>query len=474
MANLRVFATGDLGLDKLPVVRIEYLDAYWFPFTYCSRLSLSKNRYSEEAIATMDSHFSPGTLEITGTIIFACAILHTFSTGFFQRIALRYPRHSALWHLLGEAEIIFGVWAAIFTVLLFCLGESQQVLRYLDSRDVSQPMFCLAIMIMAGTRAILQASMAAVDALVHLLPLPKGVAFYFCATALVPLLGSLMTEPGAMALAALILGNTVFKTSTPARLKYATLGILFVNVSIGGVLTSFAAPPVVMIASKWQWDTSFMFLNIGWKAALAVSINAMCGALYFREELETLEHLTTRTKAWVPLSLMVFNIVMMIGVVRFSQHSLVFMGIFLFFVGVSFAYEEHQDRLMLREGLLVAFFLSGLVVLGPLQQWWLQPLLSGLGNAPIFWGATALTAITDNAALTFLGSLIEDMAPDLKYALLTGAVTGGGLTIIANAPNPVGVAILRRFFPNEVISPLGLFLGALPPTVVAALAFRLL
>jgi hypothetical protein len=162
------------------------------------------------------------------------------------------------------------------------------------------------------------------------------------------------------------------------------------------------------------------------------------------------------------------------GVVVFAHHPAVFMGLFLFFLGVAHAYAHHQDRLILREGLLVAFFLAGLVVLGGQQQWWLQPVLLAMSSDAVFLGATALTAVTDNAALTYLGSLVEGLSDEFKYALVAGAVTGGGLTLIANAPNPAGAAILRGHFDEGAIRPGGLLLAALAPTAVAALAFRFL
>ena len=138
------------------------------------------------------------------------------------------------------------------------------------------------------------------------------------------------------------------------------------------------------------------------------------------------------------------------------------------------AYQRHQNPLILREALLVAFFLAGLVVLGGLQQWWLQPVLMKMDANAVFFGAAALTAFTDNAALTYLGSLVEGLSDEFKVALVAGAVTGGGLTVIANAPNPAGAAILKEKFADNAIHPLGLLLGALPPTMVAVLAFKLL
>ena len=84
-----------------------------------------------------------------------------------------------------------------------------------------------------------------------------------------------------------------------------------------------------------------------------------------------------------------------------------------------------------------------------------------------------LTAVTDNAALTYLGSLVPGLDDEFKYALVAGAVTGGGLTVIANAPNPAGYAILRDHFDDASISPLGLLAAAAAPTLVAIAAFRL-
>ena len=165
---------------------------------------------------------------------------------------------------------------------------------------------------------------------------------------------------------------------------------------------------------------------------------------------------------------------LLFGVVALAHHPAAFMGLLLLFMGIATAYPQFQDRLILREGLLVAFFLAGLVVLGGQQQWWLEPLLHSMNETTVYFGATALTAITDNAALTYLGSQVEGLSEPFKQALVAGAVTGGGLTVIANAPNPAGFAILRGHFEDGAISPLGLFAAALPPTIVAILAFRLL
>jgi len=417
---------------------------------------------------------TPAPIEIAAAVIFGVALVHTFSTSLFARLEESRPRHAGVWHLLGEVEVVFGFWAMVLVVVMALAEGTGAATSYVDSRDYTEPMFVFAINVIAGTRPILQTAMAAVRLLARALPLPGSMGTYLVALTFVPLLGSFITEPAAMTLAAMVLGASLFSRGISNRLKYATLGVLFVNVSIGGVLTDFAAPPVLMVADTWGWDLGFMAANFGWKAALAVLVNGLAVTLLFRRELSRFEPAVGPLQRRVPLPLVAVHVAFIVGLVVFAHHPAVFMGIFLLFLGVARAYERHQDRLILREGLLVAFFLAGLVTLGGLQEWWLQDLLTRMTSDQVFFGAAALTAVTDNAALTYLGSLVPGLTEGFKYALVAGAVTGGGLTVIANAPNPAGLSILRRYFDDEAVSPLGLLLAALLPTLVAAAAFRLL
>lgn len=415
---------------------------------------------------------TPTTIEMIGTALFAVAILHTFSTAFFEHLAHTRPAHAGLWHLLGEVEVVFGFWALVLIAVMFVTDGPAAATHYLDSRNFTEPLFVFAIMVIAGTRPILHAATSGVRLLSKALPLPHNLSAYLTILTLVPLLGSFITEPAAMTLAALMLRDRFFRNGLSKPLRYATLGVLFVNVSIGGTLTPFAAPPVLMVAGTWHWDFPFMMGNFGWKAAVVVVVNALAAALLFRRELCRISAEGRETAhGRVPFTMVVLHLVFLGLVVLFAHHPVMFLGVFLFFLGVAQAYERHQDRLILREGLLVGFFLAGLVVMGGQQQWWLQPILLSMSNDAVFFGATILTAFTDNAALTYLGSLVEGLSDGFKYALVAGAVTGGGLTIIANAPNPAGVAMLRGHFEDESINPLGLFLGALPPTILAALGF---
>jgi predicted cation transporter len=411
-------------------------------------------------------------LEVVGAGLFALAVLHTFSARYFERLAHTRTAHSGLWHLLGEVETVFGFWAfvlLVFMALAFGWGTAS---AYLDSRHFVEPMFVFVIMVIAASKPVMQLASDSVRFVGRLLPAQPAIAGYFLSLSLVPLLGSLITEPAAMTLAALMLRERIFATNASNRLKYATLGVLFVNVSIGGTLTHFAAPPVLMVVAKWDWTTGFMLSTFGAKAAFAVVVNALVLTLLFRRELSKRSEPAVRADARVPATFVAVNIAILAAVVFTNHDPEAFMGLLLLFLGLAEAYRRHHDRLMLREGLMVAFFLAGLVVLGGQQRWWLQDVLSRLDESTLFYGAAALTAITDNAALTYLGSLVDGVSDEYKYSLVAGAVAGGGLTVIANAPNPAGFAILKDHFEDQSISALGLFLAALPPTLVGIICFR--
>lgn len=408
------------------------------------------------------------TLQLTGAILFAIALVHTFSTKLFHSLAKRHPRHAGLFHLLGEVEVVFGFWAFVLILAMALLADGATAISYVESRQYTEPLFVFVVMVIAASQPVLDAVRDLLALLARLAPVRTEVALCWLGLALVPLSGSLITEPAAMTLAALMLAPQVFRPGIPEWLKYGAIGVLFVNVSIGGTLTSYAAPPVLMVAGTWGWDSAFMASTFGWRAALAVLFNATVITLLLRRHLTPENTVEDVQLPWV---VSIVHLVLLGSVVLLAHHPVLFIGLFLLFLGYTQAYPKHQSRLIIKEGLLVGFFLAGLVVLGGMQQWWLQPLVSSLEPTALFFGALALTAITDNAALTYLGSLIEGLSDHAKYMLVAGAVAGGGLTVIANAPNPAGAALLREGFEDGSIGMGGLFLGALGPTCVAAVMF---
>lgn len=418
---------------------------------------------------------SPSTIEIVSFAIFAAAVAHTFSTRAFEHLAHLYPRHAGLWHLLGEVEVVFGFWAMVLIVLMVAQTGTAETLVYLENRNFTEPAFVFVIMVIAASRPVIDFASTVLQAVARLLPVERHISYYFTLLSVAPLLGSFITEPAAMTLAALLLRQTYFGRNMPSSFMYATIGVLFVNISIGGTLTPYAAPPILMVAERWGFDIAFTLTTFGWKAAVAVVVNAAGATLLFRSCLLGLPSFPAAlARLEVPAPVILIHLLFLTGVVIFNHHLVVFMALFLFFLGFTEAYKQHQTQLILRQGLLVGFFLAGLVVIGGQQKWWLQPLMSDMNSGTLFVGATLLTAVTDNAALTYLGSLVDGVSDEFKYAMVAGAVTGGGLTVIANAPNPAGFAILKDSFEEGSISATGLAAAAAAPTLVAAAAFQLL
>jgi len=413
------------------------------------------------------------SIQLIASVIFAIAILHTFSVKFFKRLAHIYPRHEKIFDMLGEVEIVFGFWAITLILIFFLLSGKIETLNYLNNQSYVEPLFVFVIMIIAASKPILDFSLTCVKQISKLLPVNKSLSLFFVTMSFVPLLGSFITEPAAMTLAALILKDHFYSKDISKRLKYAIIGTLFVNVSIGGAMTPFAAPPILMVAAKWNWDLMFMLTNFGWRTALAVFTNSLILTIIFKKELINIKESTLEQVA-MPISILIIHLILLLGIIVFVHDLIIFIGIFIIFLGIANSYNQFQNKLILKEAFLVSLFLAGLVILGGLQKWWLQPLLSSLTPNQIYYAATALTAITDNAALTYLGSLVEGLSDEFKYALAAGAISGGGLTVIANAPNPAGYSILSKNFENNVISPLYLFLSAFGPTVVAIICYKII
>lgn len=417
----------------------------------------------------------PSSSEILSSVLFSIAILHTFLVSTVERIANSFSKNSVgrhFFHLMSEVEIVFGFWALIFIALFVIDSGWLPAVAYLESLNFTEPLFVFVIMCMAATRPIIVIAENMVHFFSRLLPFSDRMNFYAATMIIGPLLGSLITEPAAMTVTVLILLKTFFSDSISERFKYATIALLFVNISIGGTLTHFAAPPVLMVARKWNWNSYYMLTHFGYKSVLAIVFSTGLICLMFKKELQRAVRKNKPSENYlIPRGWKIFVHSLFLFVVVYTSHRpVVFIGIFILFLGFVSVTEKYQDPLKLKQSFHVGIFLSGLIVLGTMQAWWLRPLLSHMSDGALFFGATALTAITDNAALTFLGSLAE-LSDLSKYSLVAGAVAGGGLTVIANAPNPVAYGLLRENFGHEGIRPLRLFLWALIPTSIAVICF---
>lgn len=471
--------------------------------------------YSEEVdgglMDILQARIKEDPFNLAATIIFICAILHTFMASFFLRIShklehehdemikqrgIRDDHHpdgvpevsfkATVFHFLGEIEAVFGLWVIALAGAASYFHGWEDFKYYISKdRNFTEPLFVMVIMAIAASRPVLR---FAEKVMSKAAALGKGspTAWWLSVLIIAPILGSFITEPAAMTIAALLLAKKFYRYSPPASLAYGTLGLLFVNISVGGTLTHFAAPPVLMVAGTWNWDTPFMLEHFGWKAIIGILVATSAYYLYFRKALFKLsdqsdgaEDGVIKSNSWlerenpIPAWVTIVHLGFLGWTVYNAHYPALFIGGFLFFIAFSMATEHHQNPLSLRSPILVAFFLAGLIIHGGCQAWWISPIITSLNDQLLMFGATALTAFNDNAAITYLAAQVQGVSEGAKHAVVAGAVTGGGLTVIANAPNPAGQSILSKFF-RDGISPLGLFMGALIPTIVLYACFTFL
>ena len=438
------------------------------------------------------------------TVLFLGAIVHTFLAAKFRAVSHRFEheyeridrkladgggedRHlvrqrdrkkflSVVFHFLGEIEAVFGIWVIPLAAAMALMKGVGTMKNYINGVNFTEPIFVVVIMAIASSRPVL---VFAEGCLRRVADAGRGTpaAWWLSLLTVGPLLGSFVTEPAAMTICALLLATKFYRLKPSMPLCYATLGLLFVNISVGGTLTHFAAPPVVMVASKWDWSLAFMMVNFGWKAALGIVVSNLLAFLVFRRELLSLrepgEEVESRNQGvpgWIVGAHLLF-----IGFVVYASHyAAVVVLLFMLFLAFVMATEHNQDQINLKSPVLVGFFLAGLVIHGGCQQWWIQPVLTSLNPLQLLLGSTVLTAFNDNAAITYLASLVAGFSPESKYAVVAGAVAGGGLTVIANAPNPAGQSILQGYFGENGVDAIKLLLAALLPTIIMILAFLFL
>jgi hypothetical protein len=553
---------------------------------------------AESIWAILKNRVNQEPFNLVATLIFFLAIVHTFLTGRFMTISHQWEHahakkiergeagrdsvhHGAeLFHFLGEVEAVFGIWAIALGVAIIGFYDWKTAVNYLSHRvNFTEALFVVVVMTLASTRPILKVSEAIMWRIANLL---RGTltAWWFTILTVGPVLGSLITEPAAMTISALLLAEKFYELEPSTKFKYATIGLLFVNISVGGTLSNFAAPPVLMVASPWNWDMAFMIVNFGWKAIIGILISNGLYFLMFRREMANLEQKFTFVKLkddiqhnylrrkdmdvrfdkllravddelgtrelvdqqvikveervrqmlkdqllpklseqgvdkkmikqafeerfeeiklremrralpgllppeqrgpfvdpdWdkrddpVPAWVTAIHVFFMAWTIVNAHYPALFIPGLLFFLGFAQVTSQFQNRVDLKPALLVGFFLGGLVIHGGVQGWWIAPVLGNLAEVPLMLGATVLTAFNDNAAITFLSTLVPNFTDPLKYAVVAGAVAGGGLTVIANAPNPAGLSILKKYFGNEV-SPAGIAKFALLPTVIMLILF---
>ncbi len=482
-----------------------YVSQYVLPFNAIAELSTTSfppplSSYQDSTVSSvlqvLRQRCAAEPLNLVVSLIFLLAVLHTFWApkilALSKRVqkrheadllaqgeqGLKMPRVSVkaeFLHLLGEVEAVFGIWAIPLLLVIGVVKGRSVAENYLNHGvHFAEAVFVVVVMSIAATRPVLEFASSCLRKVASLGE-STPLAWWCAIVVLGPLLGSFITEPAAMTISALLLGEQFYRYKPKRSLAFATVGLLFVNVSVGGLLTNFAAPPVLVVAGRWGWDTPFMLATFGWKAVLGIALNTIIYLLLFRDEFKRLAQVRATEgnadvesiRDPVPFGITAVHLLFLAWMVSSLASPVITIGGFLFFIAFTQATHEYQSPIAIRSPLLVGFFLGGLVIHGGLQGWWIEPILVRLGDSSLMAGAMVLSAFNDNAAITYLAALVPGASDSMKYAVVAGATAAGGLTLIANAPNPAGNAALAKYFDGE-ISSAGLLLGALIPTAVVA------
>jgi len=458
------------------------------------QLILSLNDYGDAEVGNivkvLHHRIQMQPFNLVSLAIFACAIVHTFFAHYFLVLSKKLREHNIKHHkspvdsfaveilrFMGEVEVIFGLWVIPLLLALAYSFNWNVAIDYMNDIDYLEPLFVVVIMAMASTRPIIKLAEECLKFIAKIGG-ESVRAWWWVILTLGPVSGSLITEPGAMTISALLLSKQFYAHRPRPAFAYATLGLLFTNISVGGVLTNFAAPPVLIVSKNWQWDASYMLSHFGWKAVVGILIANMTYYLLFRKDFRALEkkkkeRVETKKEAYLPFWISAVHLLFLAWVVAHNHYPVIFIGAFLLFLGFHQATLPYQKPMELKPAILVGFFLAGLVIHGGLQAWWIEPLLKNATQEALLVMSGVLTSFNDNAEITFLASLIPSFEESMKYAVVAGAISGGGLTVIANAPNPTGQAILRKYF-SQGVSAVSLLLSALLPAITMGLCFYIL
>lgn len=533
---------------------------------------------------------------LAATLIFIFAISHILTASWFKEKAHDYEHkhqlkihegkadpesHSLLggiFHFLGEVEAIFGIWTLVLALAVTVFYDWDVFVHYVGQLDYREPMYTVVIMTIASSRPILKFVELMLWRIVKVFGGTLEV-WWLAILILAPLSASFITEPAAITIGAFLLEEKFYALKPNNKLKYSTLALLFVNVSLGGLLTNFASHPILMVAHTWHWSSWYTFTTFGIKAIISISLSTFIYYIFVRHDIKELKEayarerykkyiqrrfiskkqleksfdmleeevnstlgFTNKLDEWsnelkeeilskaydslhpdemdaynihdaieekfddirigelkrtipgllpedmkpryrdpywdtredkVPLWIMLVHVAFISWTVTNANVPVLFIGGFLFFLGFFQITAFYQNRMNLKPALLVAFFIAGIIIHGSLQGWWIEAVLSQLPESAVSISALLLSSLNDNASITYLGTLVPDLTETFKYAIVSGTVAGGGLTVIANSPNPVGVSILKKHFKHGV-SALELVKFALLPTIISFIVFWLL
>lgn len=431
----------------------------------------------------------PVPFEILTLIVFICAIIHTFLTPrlflLSKKMAVKAEKGKKNWRIYhfcseliyfaSEVEVVFGLWVFPLIVAYPFFFSTKEVVNYINSHDYSAPFYFTVIMVIVGTRPILYFAEGLLEKLAKL-GKDTPAAWWWTIMMAGPLLSIILKEPGAMTLSAIVLAHKFYHYKPSLKFQYATLALLFSNISLSALLNPYASKSLFLISSELRWEFQYLFFQFGWKALIAILLNNTTYFFFFRKEFQKSNFpkkipLRKKSRHAPPLWITIIHLIFVFLIAYNASYFPIFIAFFVIFLGFYRATSFYQDPLKLQPAILVGFFFASLMLHGELQAWWVSAIWNNLSPWMTLVSSTIFSTFIDDATLLYIFSkLPRPLFENSINYVIAGALSSGGLTIIANGPNLIGYSFLREFF-GEKISFFPLFLAALLPTVINLLAF---
>lgn len=431
-------------------------------------------------------HYST-TLQIGATSLFVLSIIHMFLAPWFTRL-YRFFQHkkivfperwkkylwlSEFFRLIGRIELVFILWS-IPLFFLFIYTEGYRItMAYFNTRNYTFALFIMIMWILLGSKPIsylAEHTFAKIASIGRQSPKSWWLTVMFVA----PLSTSFLKETGAIIIATTLLAKYFYDLSPSSKFAYATMGLLFSNISVGGLLTASSSRSLSMVYPVLRWSHSEVIINFGWKALLAICISTLTYYYIFRKEFKNFPNKVAyivKSNRKIPVWMICSHILFLYTLIHFRSIPILMGGVlilFLFFHRLTIFYQRKID--LLKIGFLGLFFL-GMSFLGGLQEWWILSLIKKMSDFGYMLTSYMLSIFLDNVLVNLMMHDVPMVTDCYLYLIISGCVAAGGLTLISNTPNIVGYSALRPFFQTPSFSFWKLFVSSLFPSIVAFLIF---
>ncbi|WP_348663117.1 putative Na+/H+ antiporter [Chlamydia vaughanii] len=430
------------------------------------------------------------SLKTGAAILFFCSILHTFLTPWLysqcqlcQHKKMIFPERwkkylwlSEFYRLVSRVELVFVLWAAPL-FLWFLYSEGYKVtMGYFNSRNYVFSLFIVIMLILLESRPIVYFS-ERIFSNIAKIGRQSPRCWWWTLMIACPLSSIFLKETGAMIIAATLLARNFYKFSPSPRFAYATMGLLFSNISIGGLTSGLSSRALFIILPSVRWGNSFILKYFCWKSIIAMLISTTIYYLIFRKEFDNFPKVVTNPSMMnerVPKWIICVHIILVGSVIFARSIPLLMAAILIFYLGFQKFTIFYQHSIRTAKVCFVGLFYAGLVIFGELQEWWVLEIMHRMSDFGYLITSYTLSIFLDNALVNYLVHNLPVATDCFLYLVIAGCMSAGGLTIISNMPNIVGYLIIRPTFPSSSVSLGWLFLSALGPSIISLMTFWIL